>query len=90
MSKIHKIDVHTIYYKAIFRGELQSILEDHTTQSAGDLLHIHEFDARLQRRTGRELTATISYVLTDPKYINDGYCVLSIRQVERVVGSANR
>ncbi len=74
---------------------LQELLADHSIaiEQDGDFYDILVSEAIEVGRTGRKLTCTVSYVLSDPAFVKDGYVVLGLRSVnpepaQRVLGAS--
>lgn len=50
----------------------------------GDLLALNEWDAEMERYTGRSCLVCIDYILNDEAYCKEGYVILGIKPCEVV------
>lgn len=87
--KTHKLKCWPKYFEHLLDGtkNFEYRINDRDYQ-VGDTLVLREwpFNPKFQARdkpqgnryTGRELTATVTYVLKDSVHVKEGYCVLSI------------
>ena len=72
----HYLKILPKYYRAIERGEktFEVRFNDRNYQKH-DILHLQEWSGEY---TGREIIASVTYILDDTLYCKDGYVVMSI------------
>ena len=52
----------------------------------GDYLHLHEYEPREKRWTGRHIIAEVTYILHGGEFdVPVGYCVMAIKVVDKNV-----
>lgn len=79
---IHDLKVWPVFFEPIASGrktyEIRKLDRDYQT---GDLLKLREWDKRIADYTGRELTAVITFISSNPDYMREGFGVLGIKLV---------
>lgn len=69
--------------KDAYDETLHELLADHSiaVEQDGDLFDILQSEAIEVGRTGRKLTCTVSYVLSDPAFVRDGFVTMGLQNV---------
>lgn len=79
----HKLKIHPEYFEALKDGSktFEIRREDDRYFDAGDFLDLREYDPNEKTYTGRWFIALVTYLLRDPKYVKEGYVIMSIRRL---------
>lgn len=88
MSKTHELKTWPEYFEPLWRGDktFDVRYDDRGWFAVGDLLHLREWSPRDTTYTGREVTATIAYILTSAASVSGvvaGYVVMGIKVHQR-------
>jgi len=77
-----RVKIKPCYYLAVENGVKPfEVRYNDRDYKVGDLLVLEEFaDGEY---TGRKMRYEITYVLSDPEYVKEGYVILGIKPVER-------
>ena len=74
---IHDLKIAPEYYGAVLSGKKTfEVRRDDRPYAVGDGLRLREYKGH--GYTGREITVEVSYVLRDPNYCKEGFCILGI------------
>lgn len=77
-----KVKIKPCYYLAVEKGVKPfEVRYNDRDYKVGDILVLEEFAAG--EYTGRKMNYEITYVLSDPEYVKEGYVVLGIKPAER-------
>lgn len=79
---IHDIKIKPCYFEQVIKcNKTFEIRKNDLNYSVGDIITLHEFDG--EKRTGRQATVLITYVLKDMKEygLQDGYCIFSWNEI---------
>lgn len=76
----HSLKILPAYFADIYHGvKTFEIRKDDRGYNAGDTLVLSEWDQFKQAYTGRYLWCHVPYIIRDPEWCKEGYCVMSIR-----------
>jgi hypothetical protein len=86
MNVVHDLKCYPQYFKDVRicpDGEHPikpfEVRKDDRPYNAGDVLHLREFEPTHQVYTGNECWRTVTYILRNPEYVKEGYCIMGIR-----------
>lgn len=76
----HYLKILPQYYRAIEKGNktFEVRFNDRNYQ-VGDILHLQEHFN--DEYSGREIQATVTYILDEPNYCKEGYVILAIKDI---------
>lgn len=73
---IHNVKILSEYFDEVCSGKKTAELRlADRPYTEGDALVLHEYDG--EKLTGRKVTTRITHVLRDPRYLKEGFCLLS-------------
>ena len=76
---IHDLKILSDFFVAVLIGEKTfEVRKDDRPFDVGDILKLHEINCGVL--TGREIDVEVTYILRDPAYVKDGYCILGIQR----------
>lgn len=76
---IHELKIVPPYSEAVFNGlKPFEVRKNDRNYQFGDILVLKEWNRFKDKYTGRELTVKVTYVLSDPEFVKDGYVILGI------------
>lgn len=80
---IHALKTLPEYFLPVIEGKKGfEIRKNDRPFQVGDLLALNEWDAEMERYTGRSCLAYIDYILNDEAYCKEGYVILGIKPCE--------
>lgn len=82
--KIHNLKTWPEYFQAVWDGiKPWEYRKDDRNYHTGDYLYLKEWNPNKEEFTGREILASVPYILKSQMGITDGYAILSIKILER-------
>jgi Domain of unknown function (DUF3850) len=77
--KVHELKTLKPYFQDIYSGvkQFEVRLNDRNFQ-VNDLLGLEEFDGATQTYTGRYIIRRITYILSDPMFVKDGFVIMGL------------
>ena len=85
-SSTHLLKTWTEYFQEVWDGNKTfEFRKNDRDFKQGDTLTLAELDKATELFTGREIRANVTYVLKDQMNVPEGYAILSLGQLERVV-----
>lgn len=76
----HYLKIKPEYYRAIEQGiKTFEVRFNDCNFQVYDVLHLQEWCE--EGYTGREITAEITYILSDERFVKEGYVVMSIKVI---------
>ena len=82
---IHALKQLPEYFKPVVDGiKGFEVRKNDRPFQVGDLLALNEWDAEMERYTGRSCLVYIDYILNDEAYCKEGYVILGIKPCEVV------
>ena len=80
---IHALKQLPEYFDSVVFGEKGfEVRKNDRPFRVGDLLALNEWDAEIERYTGRSCLVYIDYILNDEAYCKEGYVILGIKPCE--------
>ena len=80
---IHALKQLPEYFAPVIEGiKTFEVRKNDRPFQVGDLLALNEWDAEIERYTGRSCLVLIDYILNDEAYCKEGYVVLGIKPCE--------
>lgn len=77
---IHALKTLPEYFCPVIEGKKPfEVRKNDRPFQAGDLLALNEWDAEMERYTGRSCLVYIDYILNDEMYCKEGYVILGIK-----------
>lgn len=77
---IHALKIEPYFFNKVLSGEKTfEIRENDRNFMTGDLLALNEYDPEKQEYTGRSCLVYVDFALTDPKYVREGFVIMSIK-----------
>ena len=77
---IHELKIWPKYFDAVNKEVKRfEIRKNDRNFQVGELLLLKEFDSISDSYSGRQIKCKILYILEDPKFIKDGFVVMSIK-----------
>lgn len=84
---VHELKIEPEYFKDVLSGDKTfEIRENDRNYRVGDYLALNEWNAKEKKHTGRSLLARVTYMLTDERFVAEGYAVLGIRLCDVYLG----
>lgn len=78
-NMIHGLKCLPEFYSAVCLGvKTFEIRRDDRDFQVGDTLMIQEYDADMNKYTGRYIFVRVQYILRDKAYCKDGFCIMSV------------
>ena len=78
MPFVHNVKILSEYFSEVCAGKKTAELRlDDRPYTEGDVLVLHEYDG--EKLTGRKIQVRITHVLRDPRYLKEGFCLLSFQ-----------
>ena len=85
----HDVKIRKEYYDSVAQGDKPfEVRYNDRNYKVGDKLVMREVDAS-GMPSGRVITARVSYVLSDDRYVQYGYVILGLRDVTAREGEGN-
>jgi ASC-1-like (ASCH) protein len=79
----HKLKTINPYYHDVLSGKKTfEVRRNDREYSIGDIIVLQEYDADTGKYSGRELSAWITYILDDERYVREGYIIIGIEVLE--------
>jgi hypothetical protein len=76
---IHELKTWPEYYNAVFDGTKNfEVRKNDRDYQVGDELVLREWDPHRESFTGSVTTVDVTYILSDPQFVKDGYVIMSI------------
>jgi Domain of unknown function (DUF3850) len=77
--KVHELKTLKPYFQDVYSGvkQFEVRLNDRNFQ-VNDLLGLEEFDDATQTYTGRYIIRRITYILSDPMFVKDGFVIMGL------------
>jgi Domain of unknown function (DUF3850) len=77
--KMHELKTLKPYFQDVYSGvkKFEVSLNDRNFQ-VNDLLGLEEFDGATQAYTGRYIIRRITYILSDPMFVKDGFVIMGL------------
>lgn len=83
---IHALKQLPEYFKPVVDGiKGFEVRKNDRPFQVGDLLALNEWDAEMERYTGRSCLVYIDYILNDEAYCKEGYVILGIKPCEVIL-----
>lgn len=80
---IHALKQLPEYFDSVIFGKKGfEVRKNDRPFQVGDLLALNEWDAEMERYTGRSCLVYIDYILNDEAYCKEGYVILGIKPCE--------
>jgi hypothetical protein len=80
----HQLKILPAYFADVYHGlKTFEIRKDDRGFCIGDLLVLNEYDQFTNQPTGRSLTQRIRYIIRDPAFCKEGFCIMSIEPVTK-------
>lgn len=77
---IHALKIEPYFFNKVLSGEKTfEIRENDRNFMEGDLLALNEYDPEKQEHTGRSCLVYVDFAMTDPKYVREGFAIMSIK-----------
>jgi ParB family chromosome partitioning protein len=81
-EKVHKIKLAAMYFDDVSSGKKGfELRKNDRGYKVGDILEMTEFKGG--KETGRSIRAAVTYLLEDYTGIEDGYCIMGIKVIEK-------
>jgi hypothetical protein len=81
-NKTHSLKTHPKYFSDVSLGlkpfDVRKADRDFVI---GDAMILKEYDPDTEQYTGREVVVVISYIMTDPSYVKEGFVILGIVKI---------
>jgi Domain of unknown function (DUF3850) len=77
--KVHELKTLKPYFQDVYSGvkKFEVRFNDRNFQ-VNDLLGLEEFDDATQTYTGRYIIRRITYILSDPMFVKDGFVIMGL------------
>jgi hypothetical protein len=77
--KVHELKTLRPYFQDVYSGvkKFEVRFNDRDFQ-VNDLLGLEEFDDATQTYTGRYIIRRITYILSDPMFVKDGFVIMGL------------
>ncbi len=80
----HELKTWTKYFIPIWRKEKKfDVRYNDKNFQKGDILYLNEFDPIINEYLGRCIECKVIYILDDPKFVLEGYIIMSIMILTR-------
>ena len=77
---IHALKIEPYYFEEVLSGQKTFEIRKHDRDfMVGDLLALNEFDPEKPGYTGRSVLVYVDFGMKDPKFLQEGYVVMSIK-----------
>jgi hypothetical protein len=77
---LHRLKTWREFYPDVVYGiKPFEVRKDDRGYEAGDVLLLEEFDKDTQEYTGNESRYLVTYILRDPAFVKEGYCIMGIK-----------
>ena len=85
---IHALKIHPVYFEEVLSGRKTfEVRKNDRNFLMGDLLALNEYDPEKKEYTGRSALVYVDYAWMDPKYVAEGYAIMSIKPCSVILGS---
>jgi len=79
----HELKTYPEYYNAAFSGiKTFEVRKNDRNYQVGDTLILKEWDDMKEEYTGAKLKVEVTYILSEPQYVAEGYVILAINYRE--------
>jgi hypothetical protein len=80
---VHELKILPQYFNAIVEGvKTFEVRKNDRNYQVGDILYLREYDfLTFPDYTGREVYVKVTYILSDPEYVKEGYVVMAIKPI---------
>jgi Domain of unknown function (DUF3850) len=77
--KVHELKTLKPYFQDVYSGvkKFEVRFNDRNFQ-VNDLLGLEEFDDATQTYTGRYIIRRVTYILSDPMFVKDGFVIMGL------------
>jgi Domain of unknown function (DUF3850) len=77
--KVHELKTLKPYFQDVYSGvkQFEVRLNDRNFR-VNDLLGLEEFDGATQTYTGRYIIRRVTYILSDPMFVKDGFVIMGL------------
>lgn len=77
--KTHDLKILPVYFSEVVKENKRfEVRKNDRDFKIGDFLHLKEWDPEKQAYTGQEAICAVRYLLEDPRYLQRGFCIMSI------------
>ena len=86
--KVHGLRCEARYFDDVVSGEKRfEIRKKDRKFEVGDTVILKRIFGEQQIDTGDRIQATISYILDDERYCKDGYVILGLSKIKKLIGT---
>lgn len=83
--KEHDLKTVEPHFTDIWEGRKKmEIRFDDRGYSVGDILHLRQYDLNSNSFSGREIITDVTHILKDEKFLQSGYCAMSLDNLENI------
>lgn len=84
---IHALKIEPYFFQKVLSGEKTfEIRENDRNFMTGDLLALNEWDPKKEEYTGDSCLVYVDFAMTDPKYVREGFAIMSIKPCSVLLG----
>ncbi|MCY9500050.1 ASCH/PUA domain-containing protein [Paenibacillus larvae] len=77
--KLHKLKLSSEYFRDVRSGlKTFEVRKNDRSYKLGDLLLLREYNPTTEEFTGEAVLKRVSYMLSDPVYVKEGYVILGL------------